>query len=277
MTSENKTAIVVLGGGMRSAHGAGFLYALGEQFPSLRPDIIVASSGATGSALYFISGQYRPQKAVWTDILPRSRFISWIRFWRIMDIDYLVDDVFRKQFPLDTDALSRSCVQYFIPLLDTKTGLVRYIRREDGADPFAVFRASKSMPFFFDKATSLLGHSYIDGGVAVTLNDMVRCAREHGAKKILIIDDRTQLNTRKRIILLLYAYTIASSYARAAILQWIQGFNIPLETNGLICLLIRPKTAMFSATRNPKKVRALFDTGFDDALAHEAELRTLFA
>ncbi len=36
-TSHGKTAIILIGGGMRSAHGGGFLYALGKELSITKP------------------------------------------------------------------------------------------------------------------------------------------------------------------------------------------------------------------------------------------------
>ena len=96
MDNVGKTAIICAGGGMRSAHGGGFLYALGTQL-NIRPDIIVASSGNAGNAIYFCAEQFDDLKNIWLERLSTSKFISFLRPFRVMDIDYLVDEVFKKQ------------------------------------------------------------------------------------------------------------------------------------------------------------------------------------
>ena len=54
MAKEGKTAIVCLGGGMRSAYGAGFLYVLGKDL-ALKPDLVVGSSGDVPNLFYFLT------------------------------------------------------------------------------------------------------------------------------------------------------------------------------------------------------------------------------
>ncbi|OGG54246.1 hypothetical protein A3H16_00710 [Candidatus Kaiserbacteria bacterium RIFCSPLOWO2_12_FULL_53_8] len=276
MSQENKTAIISIGGGMRSAYGAGFLYALKTMLGIPHADIIVASSGGTGNALYFITGQSEAAEHVWGELLPTPRFISWTRR-PIMDIDYLVDDVLKNRFPLRTDLLAESKTEYFVPLLDVKTGEVRYVGREDGVDPYELLRASKSMPFFFGKAVSLLGHSYMDGGIALTAHDMVEYAIQKGAKRILVIDNRTRLTFGKRLILLIYERLLATRATQKAIRHWTAHHGKAPRVGDAQCVVIHPELPIWPATKNPRKIRAIFQMGIADALARAQELRTLFA
>lgn len=275
MSAENKTAIISIGGGMRSAYGAGFLYALGAKLGITNPDIVVASSGGTGNAMYFLTGQYEDMKHIWNELLPTRRFVSWLRIRPIMDVDYLIDDVMKGQFRLKTEVLERNSSQYFIPLFDTSGECIRLISKEDDADIYEVLRASKSIPFFYGKDISVLGRTYVDGGVAIVVNDMIQYAREHGAQRILIINNRTQLTMLKRFVLLAYAYLFASRAGRGAITHWLKYDDVPFNAGDATCLLIQPKITMWTATKNPRKIRALFQMGIDDALAREQELRTL--
>lgn len=82
---------------MRSAHGGGFLCALAQELGIATPDILVASSGDAGNILYFSAGQYESIKRIWEKLLSTPKFISPWRFWRVMDIDYLIDTVFKER------------------------------------------------------------------------------------------------------------------------------------------------------------------------------------
>src|ERR1700690_2672994 len=117
MRGTHTTAIVCSGGGMRSAHGAGFLCALGTMLNITSPDVIVGTSGNAANSFYFIAGQYDFLKAAWTGgNLSTSKFISLLRPTRVIDIDYLIDIVFKKELPLDTEALAHSPIEYYVPL-----------------------------------------------------------------------------------------------------------------------------------------------------------------
>src|SRR3989338_10270539 len=120
MQDRDLTAIVCSGGGMRSAHGAGFLYALATQLGLTAPDVMVGSSGDAGNVLYFSAGQYESLKRIWTELLSTPKFISPLRFWRVMDINYLVDTVFKEQERLDTDALGLSAIRWFVSIEDSR-------------------------------------------------------------------------------------------------------------------------------------------------------------
>ncbi len=139
---------------MRSAHGGGFLYALGAKLGITAPDIMVGSSGDAANIAYFSTGQYENIKRIWENELSTHRFISPLRFWRLMDIGYLVDTVFRQREPLDVPKLRSSAIRWFVPITDFETGLTRYVSAEDNMDVFEMLRASAAIPILFGKKFS---------------------------------------------------------------------------------------------------------------------------
>ncbi len=85
---------------MRSAHGAGFLYGLAE-LGITDPDIIIGTSGNAGNVLYYVSRQYDNGSKVWCGgLLSTRKFVSYLRFWRIVNIGVLFPQfVFQKPMP----------------------------------------------------------------------------------------------------------------------------------------------------------------------------------
>ncbi len=81
-----------------------FLVGLQKEF-SLQPSIIIAASGSAANACYFASGQYAEIERIWKSRLASRKFFSPLRFWKVVDIDYLVDEIFKKLEPLDTARL----------------------------------------------------------------------------------------------------------------------------------------------------------------------------
>jgi len=75
MSMHKKTAIILVGGSMKSAHGAGFLYEFNE-LGVQRPDIMIGTSGNAGNVLYFCAGQAESMRRIWTELLSTRQFVS---------------------------------------------------------------------------------------------------------------------------------------------------------------------------------------------------------
>lgn len=274
---KEKTAYILVGGGMRSAHGAGFLYALGTRLRLPDPDIIIGTSGNAGNTLYYIAGQYDALERVWTRRLSTPRFISGWRFWKILNINYLIDEVIKKQEPLNIVALGRSRVRWLIPITDADTGTSTYVSGGDGYDFFELLRAAKALPFFFGERVAYDHHRYIDGGLAPSLRDHVARAKSEGATSIVIVNDAGHAGLIHHLIKFIYTLTQPPKLRRAllhgehsdpkhAISEGVRIFHI--RTDAL---------PLSSITRNQHKLTEAFENGIRDALENEAELRTLLA
>jgi len=156
-----KTAIVLSGGGMCCSYSAGAIVALAQRLNFTKPDMIVAASGSVGTMFYYIAGQYQSIEGIWTKALANNKdFVSFSRR-QIMDIDYLIDDVFKKQYPLDSKAISKSDINFYVSVRNSKTGKRRYISREDNLDVFEVTRATMAMPIIFGEEIKLNDNYYI--------------------------------------------------------------------------------------------------------------------
>ena len=237
-----KTAIILVGGGMRCAHGSGFLYALATKLHTRAPDIMIGASGDAGNVAYFCAGQSEENRHIWRDLLSTSKFISFWRFSRIMDIDYLIDTVFKQQAPLNTTDLIGSTIQWRIPVTDAETQAVRYVGVEDKLNIFETLRASKAIPFLYRKKVRLGDRFYIDGAYKSTAEQHIAHARSLGAERIVIVQHHaSHFHTSDPNI-----FTINQTHLPCGV-----------------------------ATRNQTRLRATFDLGVEDALAHREELRTL--
>lgn len=274
METREKTAIILIGGGMRSAHGAGFLYALGSQTSLSKPDLMIASSGNAAGALYFVAGQYESIKRIWTQLLSTRRFIFFLRFWKIMDIDYLVDAVFKMQEPLDIAAVQRTTIDWLIPITDARTGFVRYVGKKDNVNIFELLRAAKAIVLFYGRKVTIWGKKYIDGELGPTTLDHVRTALSHGANRIVLIDDSSERTASDDIALQVYSHFVASGLGEA-IRRDIASHAVCVVAPGATVLCIRPALRLGALTRSKVRLSAAFECGVADVLALESELRTL--
>src|SRR3989344_2650141 len=134
MATVGKAAIVLEGGALRSAHGGGFLHALHTEL-GIAPDMVIGSSADGGNAIYYSAGQTEQLKRIWTVHLSTWRFIALWRFWRVINVDYLVDVVLKKYEPLDLARAKGDPIAWFASVTDFDSGSYRYISARDGLDP----------------------------------------------------------------------------------------------------------------------------------------------
>ena len=276
MSDKVLTAIVCSGGGMRSAHGAGFLYALATQLGITAPDVMIGSSGDAGNVLYFSSGQYASMKRIWTELLSTPRFISPLRFWRIMDIQYLVDRVFKEQEPLDTQALNHTTIRWFVPIEDFDAGHTRYVSAEDALDPFEILRATTAASIVSGKKIPIAGKRYVDGELDPILQDHVTQAVRQGVRRILVVNHTSPWTAVRRAIFKGYAaYTPHSMHD--AIVRDISTNVFAMSAPGAAVIVVAPQNLPAGyLTRNQKKLQRTFDQGVTDAISIGKELRELF-
>ncbi len=176
---------------MRCAWSGGFLYGLHEQ--GIIPRTLVATSGTAGSAVYFASGQMESIKRIWTEHLPGKRFINFLRPNRIIDIDFLIDDVFKTREPIHWKAVQSSKVQILCPVHETNSPNVRIFSNNDLE--YEVLRAAKALPLLYGKNVEIDGCQYRD--YSFNISDL--CALIDSQTRKIVIDVRS----RNRLLRLL--------------------------------------------------------------------------
>jgi predicted patatin/cPLA2 family phospholipase len=277
MGERELTAIVCSGGGMRSSHGAGFLYALATRLGITKPDVMIGSSGDAGNVLYFSAGQCEGMKRIWTELLSTPKFISPLRFWRVMDINYLVDTVFKNQEPLDTARVNASAIQWFVPIEEYDTGQTRYVGAKDSLDPLEVLRATTAAPVVFGKKVPIADKRYTDGEFGPILQDHITQALRQGVRRILILNHTTPRTSISRAIMTGYAAHTPRGM-HDAIIRDISTNVFAMSAPECRVVVVAPQNLPAGKlTRDQKKLQQTFDVGVADALAHEVELRSLFS
>jgi len=190
MSDKKKFAVILSGGGMSCVFTAGVLLGLAKydkKYEFIRkPDILIAGSGSVGTASYFLAEQYINIKKAWLNSLSTKKFIDFKRFKKIVDIDYLVDYVFKEKLPLRAEKLDEMNTDYYISVTNANTGLVEYIR-PDSSNIYELIRATKAMPVFYGKNVSINGNDYVDS-INSSLDELkVKKAEELGATDILVV------------------------------------------------------------------------------------------
>lgn len=126
------------------------------------PDVIVAGSGSAGTAAYFCAGQYDEIKRAWTEHLVSPLFVNKFRLHKIMDINYLVDIIFKKKEPLRVKTIIESPIQLIIAATRKKDKKVIFFEDWNRYDVFEVLRATKSIPYICNRGVKIEGELYSD-------------------------------------------------------------------------------------------------------------------
>ena len=103
-----KLALVFDGGAMRAVGPAGGAVALAHLGLTNIFDEVYATSAGVMNASYFLSGQGDMGITIYFDDLTTGRFINPLRFWKIVDVDYLISEIVRVRKPLDVQRVLRS-------------------------------------------------------------------------------------------------------------------------------------------------------------------------
>lgn len=111
-----------------------------------------------------------------------------------MDIDYLIDVVFKKQAPLYVKKVYDSPIRYYIAATNAHSGKVEYFSQKDGINIFELMRASKAIPFFYGKSVGINGSAYHDGSNSSAVELHIQKALDLGANRIIVLDSNTKFS-----------------------------------------------------------------------------------
>ena len=270
--TRRKTALIVEGGAMRGAWAAGVLAFLYEQGRRQYDFVYAASSGAC-SAAYFVAGMQEPGLSIWRDQACKVvRKSNLLRRKPIIDLAYLVDQVFREHVPLSVEALQKAPTRFLIVLTDCLTGEPVYFHACDDR-VFAALRATSTMPLATRGYDYVDGHPYADGGVSDPIP--IHRALRDGATDITVVlthDQRFRLKPLPRW-LGWFAYPAFPKVARV----WTAGqclkYNAALDLMkepppGVRLRVFRPirPLPVGALTIAQKRIEAALVLGHDEAL-----------
>ncbi len=265
--AQSKIGIAASGGGMSCVYGAGTLLALGEVHGLREPLVAVGSSGSTGSLAYYVAQQYEAGRRIWCELLSTKEFIDMTRLSNILNIDYLIDEVFRKQEPLDVAAVQNSPTHLFIAATDYETGEVLYYDSKRDEDIFNALRGSKAAPIAFRGQAHFQGKRILDGELSSSLEKNIEKAFAEGAEKVIAIDTRNPINAVTRRLLQRYAEQVSPGL-RQTIHHYIHS---PRQLNpDPRVLYLSPQQQLLVGMLDNKRehLRAAFEQGYAETKVH---------
>lgn len=165
---EDKFCIVGQGGGVTTAYQAGVVLGLQEKYGFEKLGRVVASSGTAIVYSYLLSGQLEVFGPFWVELLKSRDFISFLRHPTgrgILNIDFLIDEMAKRKYPLDTKRLMKNPVQLEVSVTNAETGEAKFYPKESDLDYFELLRATCAVPYFYGKHVLLDNEYYCDGEI----------------------------------------------------------------------------------------------------------------
>jgi len=192
--SEKKLAMIIEGGCIRGSLAYGVLKRLdkiSDEFSVDQIGLMAGSSAGAANMVYALSGDLYKGDHIWRNRISEGKFLnvgprSFARAdqnpeHKLLDIDYMVDEVFKKDTPIDLKKIAESGKEFYIPLLDVDTLELVYASNTkktehngikiipiDLKNPdmiYDVLRAATAVPIVYDKAVEINGGRFIDGGL----------------------------------------------------------------------------------------------------------------
>jgi predicted patatin/cPLA2 family phospholipase len=162
-----RVSLVVEGGAMRTSYAAGALCALDRW--GIRPAVKVASGGSAGALLLgcFLTGVIQEASDAFVESLLDRRFISQRRFWRMVDVDFLIDDVFSHLLQLGGSL--EPGTELIIAVTEDRSAQPRSIVIQGGESlgrSIETFRASCAIPVLYGRRVTTGLGTFVDGGIA---------------------------------------------------------------------------------------------------------------
>ncbi|MFH1376537.1 MAG: patatin-like phospholipase family protein [Candidatus Woesearchaeota archaeon] len=272
-----KVSIIAEGGAMRGAYVAGALKALYEYHGLKSVDVATGSSAGIADLAYYLTGQIHDAYKVWTKYLTKPIFLSVkhaINHFPIVDIDYLVDIVFKKKVILNTRKLKKLKTKFIIPLTNANTGKTEYFTNKTNFDFFKVLKAALAVPFFYGKKVRVGKKEYYDGGVSDPLP--LNIPELKNTRKIIILTHPKKeralfmiacslLGTIKRICIPLFGESLCKKIKESDKLHLKQEKQIErLEKQQNV--IIRPKKELLRLNNSSKNIRQSIDEGYNDTV-----------
>jgi len=197
-TSNIVTGLVVQGGGMRGIYSMAALVPFEELGLRNSFDHIVGSSAGAINAIYLISGQAIDGVTAYSDEISNYHFINPFRINKIVNIDFLVDEVVKKKKALKSDVAKSAYSTVHIVLTDYETGKpVIMTNKDSDLDLAEAIRATSAMPILYNEVVNINGRGYVDGGLCEGI-PLLR-AISLGCTHILVVITRNLSFRRKSL------------------------------------------------------------------------------
>jgi predicted patatin/cPLA2 family phospholipase len=187
-----RIALVAEGGAMRGVIAGGMVSAIESEGFAHCFDLMIGTSAGACALAYLRAGQARFGTRIFYEDINNQTFINPMRTLRrrpIVDIDFLVDTVFRTVKPLDICRLREPGATLIATATDVDVAETVYLTdfaTSDGV--FENLRATTQMPLLASGPVEIERRRLLDGGILSLLP--LQAARAYGATHVVLIMTR---------------------------------------------------------------------------------------
>ncbi len=181
---NNRIGLIIEGGGMRGVFGAGVCNGLAELGYNNCFDYVYSSSSGSCSGAFLLAGQGETSSELYYKYLNSFRFIRPWRFGKIMDLDYLFDEICKKKEALDLEKLKQEKTELKVFIVNAENGMCEHYTNHDTVDFYKVLKASCALPFLYGPVM-INGTDYMDGNIGKALP--IENALTDGCTDLLVV------------------------------------------------------------------------------------------
>ena len=171
---------------MRGVYTAGTLLGLHAMGLGKLFDNVYGTSGGAVNAGHFLSGLGETKADTYYRYLADGRFINPYRFWRVVDIDFFVDDVLTTFRRLEIELIMASTTPLWVSVVDFISSKPLLLHAQSGEYPvLQVMKAAVALPVLYNKLISLGNLRCFDAGFCnpFPLDGALR----HGNSHVLVL------------------------------------------------------------------------------------------
>lgn len=185
-----RLALVIEGGAMRGVVSGAAAVALARLGLTDVFDDVYATSAGVMNGAYFLSGQPDIGLSIYHEDLADHRFFNWLRFWKVMDVDYVFDQVVVKTKPLQVEPLRASPTRFHVAVMDVADGATHLLDASHGqVSTLACLKAATAIPVLYNRSVKVSDRRFIDAGMKVPFP--IESAIAQGCTHIVTLLSRT--------------------------------------------------------------------------------------
>ena len=272
MTIDNKTALVLEGGGLRGVFTCGVLDCFMDH--GIRFPFTIGVSAGACNGLSYMSGQRGRARSSNIDLMDKHHYVGLKYLFTqgcIMDFKLLFEDFPERIIPYDYDTYFSNPDRFVMVTTNCLTGQAEYFEEKSSSERVMdIVRASSSLPFV-TKITYVDGVPMLDGGIVDSIP--VQYALDQGYEKLVIVLTRNK-GYRKKESNMRAAKAFYRKYPllQKALLRRNEVYNQAMELVERLeaegkALVIRPlkPVEVGRMEKDTAKLTALYQEGYDIA------------
>ncbi len=277
-----KFGLALEGGAIRTVFSCGACDALLDL--DLMADHVVGVSAGIAYGVSYVSRQKGRNLEILTKYVNDPRYMGVTHALNPLNdcyfnLDFIYDEIPNRLVPFDYDTFLAYPGVVEGVVTNLNTGEAEYLDAQHDGPKFPLLRATCAIPVMFP-VQELNGQPYLDGGIAVPIPH--RRLLEAGCDRVLVILTRERSYRKKQETAMQVALQKYRKYPKFcdALRRRADTYNaareevFQLEKEGRLLVVTPYLTTGFSRTeRNVEKIRALYQSGYDQVMARQEEIR----